>query len=88
MKIKEGFVTREIANTIVAVPTGELVNEFQGMIKLTNSAKFVWDLLQEDTTIDNLINALVQKYNLEIDKAKADVEKFICNLKSVNIIEE
>ena len=46
MKIKEGFVTREIADTIVAVPTGKLVNEFQGMIQLTDSSKFVWDLLQ------------------------------------------
>ena len=56
MKIKEGFVTRKIADTIVAVPTGELVNEFQGMIKLTDSAKFVWDLLQQDTTMDEIAN--------------------------------
>lgn len=88
MKIKEGFVTREIADTIVAVPTGELVNEFQGIIKLTESAKFVWDLLQEDTTMEKLIDALVQKYELNRDTAKADVEKFVNNLKSANIIEE
>lgn len=88
MKIKEGFVTREIADTIVAVPTGELVNEFQGIIKLTQSAKFIWDLLQEDTTIEKLIDALVQKYELERDTAKADVERFVNNLKSANIIEE
>lgn len=88
MKIKEGFVTREIADTIVAVPTGELVNEFQGIIKLTESAKFVWDLLQEDTTMEKLIDALVQKYELNHDTAKADVEKFVNNLKSANIIEE
>lgn len=88
MKIKEGFVTREIADSIVAVPTGELVNEFQGIIKLTESAKFVWDLLQEDTTMEKLIDALVQKYELNRDTAKADVEKFVNNLKSANIIEE
>lgn len=88
MKIKEGFVTREIADTIVAVPTGKLVNEFQGIIKLTQSAKFIWDLLQEDTTIEKLIDALVQKYELERDTAKADVERFVNNLKSANIIEE
>ena len=87
MKIKEGFILREIADTIVAVPTGELVNEFQGMIKLTNSAKFVWELLQEDTTIDEIADKLSKKYNIDINKAKEDTEKFINNLKESNLIE-
>lgn len=88
MKIKDGFVLREIADTIVAVPTGELVNEFQGMINLTNSAKFVWELLQEDTTIDEIADKLSKKYNIDINKAKEDAEKFINNLKESNLIEE
>ena len=88
MKIKEGFVTREIADTIVAVPTGDLVNEFQGMIKLTHSSKFVWDLLQEDVTIEEIADKLSQKYNLDINKAKSDIEKFVNNLKASNLIDE
>lgn len=88
MKIKDGFVLREIADTIVAVPTGDLVNEFQGMINLTNSAKYVWELLQEDTTIDEVAEKLSQKYNIDINKAKEDVEKFINNLKNSNLIED
>lgn len=88
MKIKEGFVTREIADTIVAVPTGELVNEFQGMIKLTDSSKFVWDLLQEDRSIEEIADKLAKKYNIPIDKATEDIEKFINNLKASNLIEE
>ena len=88
MKIKAGFVTREIAGTIVAVPTGELVNEFQGMINLTNSAKFVWDLLQEDITMDEIAVQLSKEYNLDINKAKSDVENFINKLRASNLIEE
>lgn len=88
MKIKEGFVTRKIADTIVAVPTGELVNQFQGMIKLTDSAKFVWDLLQQDTTMDKIANQYAKKYNIDTNKARTDIQKFITHLKSANIIEE
>ena len=88
MKIKNGFVTRKIADTIVAVPTGELVNEFQGMINLTNSAIFVWDLLQEETTIDEVSEKLSKKYNIDINKAKSDVEDFVNNLRASNLIEE
>lgn len=88
MKIKKGFVTREIAGTIIAVPTEELLKEFQGMIQLTNSAKFVWDLLQEDITLEEIVDKLSTKYNITVDKAKADVESFINNLKASHLIEE
>ena len=88
MKVKEGFVTRKIADTIVAVPTGELVNEFQGMIKLTDSAKFVWDLLQQDTTMDEITNQYAKKYDIDTNKARKKKKKFITHLKSANIIEE
>lgn len=88
MKIKEGFITRKIADTIVAVPTGKLVNEFQGMIRLSNSSKFVWDLFQEHTTVDEVAEKLSKEYDIDINRAKADIEKFINNLKDSNIIEE
>lgn len=88
MKIKEGFVLREIAGTIVAVPTGELVNEFQGMINLTSSAKFVWELLQNDITIEEVSDKLSKKYEIDIQKAKQDVEKFVNYLRTSNLIEE
>lgn len=88
MKIKEGFITREIADTIVAVPTGELVNEFQGMIRLTDSSKFVWDLLQEDITIEEIADKLSKKYNIDINTAKSDVEKFINSLRTSKLIDE
>ena len=88
MKIKEGFVTRKVVDTIVAVPTGDLLNEFQGIINLNHSSKFVWDLLQEDTTIEEVASKLSEEYEIDNNKAKADVEKFIKNLKNLNLIEE
>lgn len=88
MKIKEGFVIREIADTIVAVPTGELINVFQGIITLTPSAKFVLDLLQEDTTTEEISDKLSKKYNIDINTAKSDVEKFINSLRTSKLIDE
>lgn len=88
MKIKNGFVTRKIAGTIVAVPTGELVNEFQGMINLSESSKFIWDLLQEDISIKELSEKLSEKYNIDINKAQEDITEFVNNLKNANLIEE
>lgn len=88
MKIRKGFVVREIAGEIIAVPTGELVKEFQEIITLTKSAKFVWDLLQEDRTIEDVKSKLVEKYKIDEERVQKDVEQFIEELRKANIIEE
>jgi len=88
MKIKKGFVVREVAGEIVAVPTGKLLEEFQEIITLTKSAKFVWELLQEDRTIEEISQKLVEKYKIDTAKARNDVEKFIKTLQEKDIIEK
>lgn len=88
MKIKEGFILREVANTIVVVPTGKAVEEFQGMITLSKSAKFVWELLQEDRTMEEIVNQLAEKYKIDFQRAKNDTERFIKKLKDAKVIEE
>lgn len=88
MKIRKGFVVREVAGEIIAVPTGELVKDFQEIITLTKSAKFVWDLLQEDRTIEDIKSKLVEKYKIDEERAQKDIEQFIENLREANVIEE
>ena len=88
MKIKEGFVLREVAGTIVVVPTGNLVNEFQGMINLNETGKFIWELLASNVEVSEISAKLVEKYKIDENKAKEDVEKFIQKMKDAKIIEE
>ncbi len=87
MKIKEGFVIREVAGTIVAVPTGELANEFHEMITLTEAAKFVWELLQkEDLNEEEITQRLIERYKIDRERAKADTQKFVENLKVAKVL--
>ena len=88
MKIKDGFVLREIADKIVVVPTGDLINEFNGMINLNGTGKFIWEQLGENTTVEDIVNKLMQKYGIDENKAKEDTEKFIQKLRDAKIIEE
>ena len=87
MKIRDGFVLREVADQIVVVPTGQLVNEFQVMITLNSTGKFIWELLKEDITFEQIVIKLVEKYKIDEIKAKQDAEIFIEKLKTTNILE-
>ena len=88
MKIRKGFVLREVAGTIVVVPTGQLLDEFPEVITLTKSAKFVWELLKEDTTQEEILHKVVEKYKIDKERAQNDLKKFIKELQQKNIIEE
>ena len=44
MRIKEGFVLREVAGQAMVIATGEASKEFHGMVKLNESGK-VFEIL-------------------------------------------
>ena len=87
MKIREGFILREISGATVAVPTGQLVSEFNAIINLNDPGKFMWELLENNTTIEEVENKVLEKYNVSEEKAIEVTEKFINNLENANIIQ-
>ncbi len=68
MKIKDGFVLREVAGDTVVLPTGDL--NINAMITLNESAAFLWRLLQNDITEAQLVKEVLAKYD-DTDEAMA-----------------
>ncbi len=88
MKIQEGFVKRNIAGSEIVVPVGKTASEFNGMITLNESGGFFWDCLKEDTTPQEIVNKVLDIYDVTPEKAAADVEKFIDMLRENDLLEE
>ena len=76
MKIKEGFVVRKIANQYMAVPVGARTKELHGMIGLNETAAFLWELLKEERTAEELATLLYNEYEISKEKALETVKKF------------
>lgn len=77
MKRNSGFLMRQVAGRYVLAPVGDTVKTFSGMITMNATGKFLWDLLEQDQTVDSLAQALVDNYEVELEKAKADVVKYL-----------
>ncbi len=88
MKIKENFMLRKVADCYVVVPIGAAVAQFNGMINLNEAGAFLWQQLENETTIDAVVAAMLQQYEVDEATAKADVEKFISQLREASLIEE
>lgn len=88
MKIKNEFILRNIAGENIVVPIGTTTQNFNGIISLNDVATFIWKKVDEVNTVDELVNLVIEEYDIDIEVAKADVEEFIENLKRVDMIEE
>ena len=76
MKIKKGFVLRVVGGESVVVPVGEMSKQFHGMINLNSTGAFLWNFFCEDHTVEEGIDALLNEYDVERERAQIDVERF------------
>ncbi len=87
MKIREGFAKRNIAGSEIVVPVGKNALQFNGMITLNETGAFIWDCLKSETTKQEIVNSLLEEYNVEEQKASADVDKFLALLSENGLLE-
>ncbi len=88
MKIKEGFILKKVAGNNVVIGVGKTMKTFNGMINLSESAAFLFEHLNEDTTANALCDALCEEYDVDRGTALTDINAFLDKLRSVNILEE
>lgn len=87
MKIKDGFVLREVRNNYVVVAVGKRSNEFKGVINLNESGALLFKALNKDVTKEDLIQVLLDNYEVSPEKARESVDMFIKKLIDGGLIE-
>ena len=87
MKIKNGFVVRSIAGESVVVALGEASKNFNGIIKLNDTGRFLWDKLAVGCEQEELVEAILAEYDIDRETAEADIARFTETLKGANILE-
>lgn len=79
---------RNIAGSNIVVPVGKAGEIFNGMITLNESGAFFWECLKEETTVDEIVEKILDEYEIDEQTAKQDVEKFINMLRKNNLLDE
>ena len=88
MHLIEGHILRRVHGNTVLVPPPEKDIGFNGMIAVNHTGEFVCKMLNDETDTESLAAALAQEYEVDADRARADVEVFLSELKSCNMLEE
>lgn len=87
MKAKKDYILRKVGKQYVLVATGRSSREFHGMIRLDESAAYVFELLKKETTPEELVSALMSRYPVEEAEARNDIESFVAVLKEAGALE-
>lgn len=88
MKLKNGIVTNSIDGESFAIATGEAAKEFNGLVKNNPTAAFIFELLKTEQTEDSIVDAMLEKYEIDEPTVRADVRELLALLKSKNLIED
>ena len=76
MKIKDGFLLRQVAGQTVVLPVGGDL-DLNMMITLNDTGAFLWEHLAEDTNEPALIAALLAEYDVDEATARNAVNAFV-----------
>lgn len=72
MKLKSGIIISELNGEFVAVPSGAASKEFNGMVRMNQTAAFIAKMLQKGAEEDEVVAALCQEYDVQESIARED----------------
>ena len=88
MKAKSGFVLREVVGEYILMPVGDNIQQFNGTVLLNEVAAFVWGKLQTQVSKEELVDAIIDEFEVDKETASRDLEKLLGTFSDYGIIEE
>ena len=87
MKIRDGFLLRQFGEDYIVVAVGEDSGDFNKLITLNSVGAFIYESLQTETTYDDVLKKITDKYDVDEKLAKADLDIFLNNVKKAGLLD-
>ncbi len=88
MKTKEGFMLRTVGGRSVVVAVGKAADTFNGLITLNDSGVFLWNLLSRGATHDELLEKMLEEYDVTEMTARAGLDRFLEKVRGAGLIDD
>lgn len=86
MKLKKEFVTQEIDGEQIMVSVGN--SGFCGLVRSNASAAFIVDCLKEDTTKEEIVQAMLERYDASPEIIEKSVAEILSTLEKIGALDE
>lgn len=85
MKLKPDFITHESDDEQIMVSTGD--SGFFGMVRSNNTAAFIIDCLKQETTEEQIVDAMANRFEAPKTVIAKDVARVLQTLREIGAIE-
>ena len=85
MKLKSTFITHNSGNEQLMISAG---GDFNGMVRSNSTAGEIIDMMKKEITREEIIAAMLEKYEVEEAVLSADVDKVIAKLREIGAIDD
>jgi hypothetical protein len=79
-------VTRKTGNEYVLVPVTNNIADMNSVYTLNETGAFLWELINGENAIEDMIEALIREYDIDEQTATNDVFEFINEMRKYLII--
>lgn len=87
MRIKEGFLLREVAGKTVVLQVGGDLN-FNGLITLNETGALLWRLLEQGATREELIAKTESEYDAPRELIAKDIDAILAQMRDAGLLDE
>ena len=85
-KRNEDFVYRKIENETILVPIKNNVGDMGCIYNLNEVGAFVWENLDGEKTLNDILNMVTDEFDITAQDAKIDLDDYISDLKEIDAI--
>ncbi len=87
MEIKKEMIHRQLAGDNILVPGGNAVLDLNGLFVMTETGAFIWSILPQAATEDEIVDKMLEEYDVDRETAQEDVKQFLGRLREYGIID-
>ncbi len=87
MKIKKGFMLRNVGDKNIVVAVGKASLELNGLITLNETGAFIWKMLQHGCEYDDILKAILNEFDTNEETAKIGIDAFLEEVRTANLLE-
>lgn len=88
MKIKDGYILKDVAGSKIVIATGDARFEFNGVMTFNSVGADIFNLLDGTNTPEDIVSKISSEYSVDKATAERDVAAFIEKLRKYNLLDE
>ena len=87
MKLKQGFFTQDYQGKQLLLASGAAAESFCGVARSNETAAFIVNCFKRDMTETEVVNVLLDAYDVDPETAMRDVQKIVKKLNEIGALE-